>query len=62
LKDLFDVDLQFANESPGAAPPSDPAGPSFFTAIQEQLALKFESAKAPLDVLVIDSVQKPSGN
>jgi uncharacterized protein (TIGR03435 family) len=62
LKGLFDVHLQFTIERPGATPLSDPAGPSFFTAIQEQLGLKFESAKAPVDVLVIDSVQKPSEN
>jgi uncharacterized protein (TIGR03435 family) len=37
-------------------------GPSLFTAIQEQLGLKLESTKAPLDVLVIDHVERPSEN
>lgn len=37
-------------------------GPSIFTAIQEQLGLRLESAKAPMDVLVIDTVQKPAEN
>ncbi|HEY3042580.1 MAG TPA: TIGR03435 family protein [Vicinamibacterales bacterium] len=41
-------------------PPIDPNGLSIFTAVQEQLGLKLESQKGPVDVLVIDSVEKPS--
>ena len=36
--------------------------PNLFTAIQEQLGLKFETANAPVDVLVIDGIQRPSAN
>ena len=36
--------------------------PDLFTAFQEQLGLKLEAAKAPIDVLVIDKVSKPSEN
>jgi len=40
------------------APPD--AGVSLFTAVQEQLGLKLESSRAPLEVLVIDSVERPT--
>jgi uncharacterized protein (TIGR03435 family) len=64
---LLDVRLEFSEldlrHDLGAAAPDagTPAFPSLFSAIQE-LGLKLESAKAPLEVLVIDSVQKPSEN
>jgi uncharacterized protein (TIGR03435 family) len=65
----FDIDLQFTPEQmpafgpagpPPGAPPVDPNGPSIFTAIQEQLGLKLEATKGPVDVLVIDHVEHPT--
>lgn len=55
---------QFSGLGVRVPPPSnDPnAPPGLFTAIQEQLGLKLESARAPAEVLVIDRVERPSEN
>ena len=68
LKGSFDIDLTFTPERmpqgpppPGAPPLTiDPNGPSLFTALQEQLGLKLESDRAPVEVLVIDHVERPT--
>jgi uncharacterized protein (TIGR03435 family) len=75
LNGRYDVTLQWTPEGgnnavPGvgqtgaAVPVASPVdrGPTLFTAIQEQLGLNLDSAKAPVDIIIMDSVQKPSEN
>lgn len=57
LAGIFDVDLTWAAEPGSAAAAND--APSIFTAVQEQLELKLEAKRAPVDVLVIESAQRP---
>jgi uncharacterized protein (TIGR03435 family) len=49
-----------AGGGPGGA--ADPDAPSIFTVIQEQLGLKLESGKGPVEIIVIDHIEKPSDN
>jgi uncharacterized protein (TIGR03435 family) len=64
LKGTWDLTLTYAPD-PAQIPPGplfpgvsfDPNGPALFTAIQEQLGLKLEAARAPVDVLVIEQAQ-----
>jgi uncharacterized protein (TIGR03435 family) len=61
LAGSWDFDLRFVPRNRGVdASPADPDLPDFFTAVQEQLGLKLESTKGPVDVLVIDSVERPA--
>jgi uncharacterized protein (TIGR03435 family) len=61
LPGLFDVNLQWTSDRLGA--PATDEKPSIYAAVQEQLGLKLEARKGPLDVLVVDSAQRvPSAN
>ena len=67
LTGKFDIHAEWSPDPaqlpPGAlAPPPDPAGPSIFTAFQEQLGLKVESQKGPVEMVIIDRAEKPSEN
>jgi len=56
--------IRVPGDNPGAAPPAAPAdaGPSIFAAVQEQLGLKLESQKGPVEIFTIDHVEKASEN
>ena len=68
----FDVHLKFTPDQAtqglpggavGAAPPDpDPTRPDLATALREQLGLKLTSGRGPVEVLVIDHVERPSAN
>jgi uncharacterized protein (TIGR03435 family) len=67
LAGTYDIALRFTPDNipssgggPAGPPPIDPNGPSIFTAVQEQLGLKLESQQGPVEVLVIDRVQRPT--
>lgn len=51
----FDFDLTFSMDQS-----ADASAPSIFTAVQEQLGLKLDSVRIPTDVLVVDSIERPT--
>jgi len=67
LEGYFDFEMKWTPDAPPAAPDSaepKPAevGPTLFTALQEQLGLKLEAKKGPVEILVIDRAERPSEN
>lgn len=63
LTGRYDIELEWTPEAPLLQPEATAASPpDMFTAVREQLGLKLESGRAPIKVLVIDHVQRPSDN
>ncbi len=63
LKYQMDDDQAIRMGLPKAPPPPDSGElPSLITALSEQFGLKLESGKVPVDVIVVDSVSKPTPN
>jgi uncharacterized protein (TIGR03435 family) len=65
LTGKYDIDLKFASDNPhedsGSAAPAETAPPRI-TAVQEQLGLKLESVKGPVETIIVDHVEQPSEN
>jgi uncharacterized protein (TIGR03435 family) len=58
----FDFELKWTPDDRRDAGDATDAAPSLFTALEEQLGLKLVPSKAPVEVLVIDHMEKPSAN
>jgi uncharacterized protein (TIGR03435 family) len=66
LSARYDFDLEFAPDESQfggmLGNSGDPAKPGLFAAIQEQLGLRLEATRGPIDTLVVDQVERPSAN
>ena len=62
LEGVYDLKLEWTPDD-GRKPNDGDTGPSIFTALQEQLGLKLEARKGPVEILVIDHAEKvPTAN
>jgi uncharacterized protein (TIGR03435 family) len=63
LDGMFEFKLEWSPQNAAATPIDSASAVSIFTAVQEQLGLKLESRKGPLEILVIDHAEKiPEAN
>jgi bla regulator protein blaR1 len=72
LKGEYDISLKWTSDSglgggplpaaPDSTSANDVGGTSIFTALQDQLGLRLESTKGPVDTIVIDHIEEPSEN
>ena len=66
LKGKYDIALKWTPDDMRSAASADngaaDTGPTIYTALQEQLGLKLESIKGPVDTVVVDHVEMPSEN
>ena len=56
LSGYFDLDLDWAQGQ------DDPSTPPIFTALREQLGLRLEGARAPVEMVVVISAERPAAN
>jgi len=59
LNGYFDFELKWVRDDAANAASE---GVGIFTAVEEQLGLKLESSKGPVDTLVVDSIEQPTEN
>jgi len=71
LAGRFDLTLEYMPEQlrqsdmplpPGAPPPPRADAPSIFSALQEQLGLKLEAQRGPIEFLMIERIERPTEN
>jgi uncharacterized protein (TIGR03435 family) len=62
LQGQFEIDLNFAPTNVTVSASEPESLPSIFQALEEQLGLRLQSGRGPAEVLVIDSVERPSAN
>jgi uncharacterized protein (TIGR03435 family) len=62
LTGRYDIELEMPQPGPAAADGTQNPGASIFTIVQEQLGLRLESTKEPVETLVIDHVERPAEN
>ena len=61
LTGKYDLSLTWSPDD-GSTAESDSSAPSLFTALQEQLGLRLQPAKGPVETLVVDHIEMPSEN
>ena len=64
LTGTYDFTLTWSEQSvaSGAGQENGADAPSLFTAVQEQLGLKLVPTKVPVQVIIVDSIERPSAN
>jgi uncharacterized protein (TIGR03435 family) len=63
IEGRFDLVLRYRSlDAAGNSPSPDSPAPDVLTAIVEQLGLRLEATKAPVEVLIVDHMEKPDSN
>jgi len=62
LTGKYEFTLSYTPDTSSEPPPGGTNAPFIVTALQEQLGLKLEPGKGPVEIIVIDRIERPSGN